>query len=301
MGATSVLCVPVEDGERCHGVITLAGRGEQGPFDLMDLGVVQRLGRYLALVIRAARLYQRRAEVADTLQASLLPRALPTIAGLEIAARYIGAARGVEVGGDFYDVFPTMTGWGFILGDVCGKGEEAAAVTATARHGLRLLSRWKEHPAEVLTMVNQSLLDEDRFVTAVMADVRLKDGIASVTLGTAGHPPAIVIRQDGPVRTASGGGVPLGLFEDFEPGMESIELHECDTLFLYSDGVIDACDVERERFGHHRLVEILMAHADQPVSELLIAVERALMDFSDGDMRDDVSILALRVLPQELG
>lgn len=301
MGITSMLCVPIEDGERCLGVITLASRGEQGPFDLMDLGVVQRLGRYLALVIRAARLYQRRAEVADTLQASLLPRALPAIPGLDIAARYIGAARGVEVGGDFYDVFPTVTGWGFILGDVCGKGEEAAAVTATARHGVRLLSRWKDQPAEVLTMVNQSLLDEDRFVTAVMADLRLQDGTASVTLGTAGHPPAIVIRQNGPVRTASGGGVPLGLFADFEPGMESIELHERDTLFLYSDGVIDACDVGRERFGHHRLVEILMAHADQPVNELLIAVERALMDFSDGDMRDDVSILALRVLPQELG
>lgn len=300
IAATSVLCVPIEDGERCLGAITLASRGEQGPFDLMDLGVVQRLGRYLALVIRAARLYQRRAEVADTLQASLLPRKLPVIPGLDIAARYIAAARGVEVGGDFYDVFPTVTGWGFILGDVCGKGEEAAAVTATARHGVRLLSRWKEEPAEVLTMVNQALLDEDRFVTAVMAGMRLTDGAVAITLGTAGHPPAIVIRKGGPVRTASGGGVPLGLFDDFVPGVESIDLQEGDTLFLYSDGVLDACDLMRERFGHDRLIEILMAYAERPVNEVLIAVERALMDFCDGDVRDDVSILALRVLPQSL-
>ncbi|OLT38157.1 hypothetical protein BJF79_05315 [Actinomadura sp. CNU-125] len=79
IGATSVLCVPIEDGERCLGTITLAASGDYGPFDLMDLGVVQRLGRYLALVIRASRLYRRRAEVADTLQAGLLPKSLPAI------------------------------------------------------------------------------------------------------------------------------------------------------------------------------------------------------------------------------
>ncbi|MGH3388430.1 MAG: PAS domain-containing protein, partial [Actinomadura sp.] len=123
MGATSVLSVPIEDNEQSLGAITLTCSGENGPFDLLDLGVVQRLGRHLALVIKAARMYRRRAEVADTLQASLLPRELPAIPGLRLAARYVGATRGVEVGGDFYDVFETPSGWGFVLGDVCGKGE----------------------------------------------------------------------------------------------------------------------------------------------------------------------------------
>jgi PAS domain S-box-containing protein len=299
LGATSVLSVPIEDGEHCHGTITLAASGEHGHFDLTDLGVVQRLARHLALVIRAARMYRRSAEVAQTLQAGLLPRKLPEVPGMDIAARYLAATRGVDVGGDFYDVFPAVHGWGFVLGDVCGKGEEAAAVTATARHGVRLLARWKEDPGEVLSMVSQTLLDEERFVTAVLAWIS-DEGKLQATLGTAGHPPAILVRADGTIRTTGGGGVPLGLFEDFEPGVETFDLSEGDTLFLHSDGVLDACDLIRERFGDERLIEVLAAHSAAPVGEMLAAVERTLLDFCGGDLDDDISMLALRVLPQTL-
>jgi len=192
-----------------------------------------------------------------------------------------------------------MNGWGFVLGDVCGKGEEAAAVTATARHGVRLLSRWKSKPAEVLTMVSQSLLEEERFVTAVLASVSAT-GELQATIGTAGHPPAIVIRADGTIRTTGGGGVPLGLFEDFEPAIESFALAEGDTLFLHSDGVLDACDLLRERFGDERLIEVLASHSTKPVAEMLAAVERVLLDFCGGELDDDISMLALRVLPPTL-
>jgi serine phosphatase RsbU (regulator of sigma subunit)/PAS domain-containing protein len=300
MGATTIISVPIDDGEHSFGTITLTGTGEHGPFDLMDLGVVQRLARYLALVIRSSRLYHRRAAVADTLQASLLPRELPAIPGVALGARYLAATRGMEVGGDFYDVFETPSGWGFVLGDVCGKGEEAAAVTATARHGIRLLSRWQSKPGEVLGMVNEALLTEERFVTAVLACVEKRDRGLDVTLGTAGHQPAILIRRDGVIRTMSGGGLPLGLFEDFKPSIETMELDEGDTLILHSDGVLDACDITRQRFGHERLIEVLAQHSTRPLSEILIAVEQALMDFCDGDVGDDISVLALRVLPQTL-
>ncbi|WP_433333208.1 SpoIIE family protein phosphatase [Spirillospora sp. CA-294931] len=300
IGAATVLSVPVEDGERCIGAITLAGSGEHGPFDLMDLAVVQRLGRYLALVIRAARLYRRRAEVADSLQASLLPKSLPAIEGVGLAARYMSATHGAEVGGDFYDVFRTQDGWGLVLGDVCGKGEDAAAVTATARHGVRLASRWKPEPTEVLSMVNDALLDEDRFVTAVMAGLTLKTDRVLVSLAVAGHPPAIVIRADGVIRTASRGGVPLGLFDDFEAGTDAIDLGVGDTILLHSDGLLEACDLARQEFGQERLLEILAGAAAHPVEEMLASVEQALLDFCDGDLRDDVSMLALRVLPPTL-
>ncbi|MFP3969040.1 GAF domain-containing SpoIIE family protein phosphatase, partial [Actinomadura fulvescens] len=301
MGATSVLCVPVEDGDRCIGTITLASSGEHGPLDLLDLGVAQRLGRYLALVIRAARLYQRRDEVAVSLQASLLPQRLPQIAGVEVAGLYRAATHGIEVGGDFYDVFPMAgDGWGMVLGDVCGKGQEAAAVTAAARHGVRTLSRWKPDPAEVLAMVNQGLLDEERFVTAVMAGLAIDEESVTATLASAGHPPAIVIGPDGMVRYASSGGVPLGLFDDFEVSTEVIELAVGDTLFLHSDGVLDACDLARRQFGQERLLEVLAAHASAPLQDMLNAVERRLIDFCDGDLRDDVSMLALRRLPAPL-
>ncbi|MFE9106826.1 SpoIIE family protein phosphatase [Actinomadura geliboluensis] len=295
IGATSVLSVPIEDGDRAIGTITLAASGEYGPFDLMDLGVVQRLGRYLALVIRAARLYRRRAEVADTLQAGLLPKTLPSIPGVRVAAKYLTSTHGSDVGGDFYDVFRTESGWGLVLGDVCGKGEDAAAVTATARHCVRLASRWKSSPGDVLGIVNEALLEEDRFVTAVMAGLTLETERVVVALGTAGHPPAIVVRADGVIRSASRGGVPLGLFEDFEAGLDTIDLTVGDTLILHSDGVLEACDMTRQEFGQERLLEALAGHAGDTPEGMLAGVERALLDFCDGDLRDDVSMLALRV------
>ncbi|MFA1543325.1 SpoIIE family protein phosphatase [Actinomadura monticuli] len=300
IGATSVLSVPIEDGDRAIGTITLAASGEYGPFDLMDLGVVQRLGRYLALVIRAARLYRRRAEVADTLQAGLLPKRLPKIPGVRVAAKYLTSTHGSDVGGDFYDVFRTENGWGLVLGDVCGKGEDAAAVTATARHCVRLASRWKAAPGDVLGVVNEALLDEDRFVTAVMAGLTLETERIIVSLGTAGHPPAIVVRADGVIRSASRGGVPLGLFEDFEAGLDTIDLTVGDTLILHSDGVLEACDMMRKEFGQERLLEALAGHAGDTPEGMLAGVEAALLDYCDGDLRDDVSMLALRVEPPAL-
>ncbi|MEU5882756.1 SpoIIE family protein phosphatase [Spirillospora sp. NPDC047279] len=301
MGATSVLCVPVEDGDRCIGTITLAGSGEHGPFDLLDLGVAQRLGRYLALVIRASRLYQRRDEVAVSLQSSLLPQQLPRIAGVEVAGLYRAATHGVEVGGDFYDVFPAADGgWGMVLGDVCGKGQKAAAVTAAARHGVRALAGWKSDPVEVLSMVNQGLLDEERFVTAVLARLNVDGERVSVTVASAGHPPAIVISADGMIRYASSGGVPLGLFDDFEAVAQTLDLDVGDTLFFHSDGVLDACDLVRRQYGQERLLEVLAGHATAPLQDMLGALERNLLDYCDGDLRDDVSMLALRRLPVPL-
>jgi serine phosphatase RsbU (regulator of sigma subunit) len=99
------------------------------------------------------------------------------------------------------------------------------------------------------------------------------------------------------IRTASGGGVPLGLFDDFEPAVETLELEAGDTLFMYSDGVLDACDLMRKRFGHERLIEVLASFNGRPLHEVLAAVESALVEFCEGDLSDDVSILALRLPP----
>lgn len=294
--ASSLICVPLDDGERCHGTLTLTVSGEQGPFELMDLGLVERVARNLALVIRAGRSYRRRATVADRLRAGLLPRELPAIPGAEVVGRHHPATREASFGGDFYEVFPAGSGWGMVLGDVCGKGEDAAAVTATAKHGIRLLARWNPKPARVLAMMNEALIDDERFVTAVMGYLEPRDGGLSLTLVSAGHPPAVLIRRDGLIRTASGGGIPLGLFEDdFDVGVEHFDLDPGDTLFLYSDGVPEVSDSAQLRFGHERLIEILAANADEPVTDLTVAVEQALLEFCGGDLRDDVSMLALRV------
>lgn len=297
LNATSVLSVPLNHGGETLGVVTLTGSGEHAPFDLVDLGFVERLARLLTLVLRGVRVFRRRAEVTEALQESLLPRELPRIDGVDIAAKYLAVTRGVEVGGDFYDVFATPQGFGLVLGDVCGKGEEAAAVTATARHGVRLLSRWDPGPADVMSKVNEALMnDHDRFVTAIMVNLEWTDHGLRATLASAGHQPAVILRRHGVARTATGGGIPLGLFAEFSAGTETIDLEPGDTLFVHSDGVVDACDPARREFGHERLVETLIGLADRPVAELVAEVERVVMDFCADDLRDDVSMLALRVL-----
>ena len=146
LGATSVLCVPLTDGEHSYGVLTLARSADERHFEIADLGLVEELGEQLALAIRVDRMFRRRTEIADSLQASLLPRELPEIPGVEIAAAYAAATEGLEVGGDFYDVYRTPGGWGMAIGDVCGKGEDAAAVTAAARHAHRVLAHWNADP-----------------------------------------------------------------------------------------------------------------------------------------------------------
>ena len=146
--------------------------------------------------------------------------------GLELSAAYIPAGENLEVSGDFYDVFPVEDGWAVVVGDVCGKGQEAAAMTAAARHAIRAIAHWNPDPADVLAKANEVILDgdyEDRFVTVKLAYLR-RDGDHgqwAVELASSGHPGPAVIRPDGQIDMMGGGGLPLGLFPDTEPERDS--------------------------------------------------------------------------------
>src|SRR5262249_30226685 len=155
LGSTSVLSVPITDRERRYGVLTLARQAGHGHFEIADLGLVEELGEQLALALRADHMFRRRTEIADVLQASLLPRRLPEIGGVELAAEYVAATEVIEIGADFYDAYRTPVGWGLSVGDVCGKGEEAAAVTAAARHAIRVIAHGTADPAAVLSAANE--------------------------------------------------------------------------------------------------------------------------------------------------
>ena len=222
LDATSLLSVPLTDGEVKYGVLTLARRARDGHFKVADLALVQELGEQMGLAIRVDRMFRRRADTADALHASLQPRKRPEIPGVQIAVTYLAATEDAEVGGDFYDVYRTPDGWGLAVGDVSGKGEEAAAVTAAARHAIRVLARRCADPGEVLAGANEIVLAEELaldggFVTANIAHLTWQDDRLRVLLGSAGHPAAAVLRSDGGVLMASGGGLPLGLFPDAEP------------------------------------------------------------------------------------
>ena len=305
LDATSLLSVPLADGETRYGVLTLVRAARDGHFSVADLALVAELGEQMALAIRVDRMFRRRSDTVDALHASLLPRRWPEIPGVEIAATYIAAAEDQDVGGDFYDVYQTPDGWGLAVGDVSGMGEEAAAVTAAARHAIRVLARRCADPGEVLAGTNEIVLAEELaldggFVTANVAHLTWQDDKLRVIVGSAGHPAAAVLRSDGRVRMMSGGGLPLGLFPDAEPATQELALDVGDVLFLYTDGVAQARGPGNTYF-QDRLADELADLAGLPPDQLVASMRRAMDAFVEGDLVDDVTMLVIRASPQENG
>ena len=296
LGATSVLAVPLSDGERSYGALTLARRTGAGYFSTADVGLVEEIGEHLALAIRVDRMLRQRADVADALQAGLRPPELPAIPGVEIAAAHQDATGLPGPGGDFYNVYRTPGGWGVAIGDVCGKGDGAVAVTAAARHAIRVAGHWCADPAEVLRMVNEIMLAEEfggRFVTADAAHLQWRDGVLRVTVGSAGHPLPVLVRPDGRVQTMNGGGLPLGIFPDPGPQAQELELSTGDMLFFYTDGLTDARGPGLTSF-EDRLTEELAVLAGKPPAEVAARMQKAALEFCGGQLRDDMTMLVLR-------
>jgi serine phosphatase RsbU (regulator of sigma subunit) len=195
-------------------------------------------------------------------------------------------------------VYQTPDGWGLAIGDVCGKGEEAAAVTAAARHAIRVLARRNADPAEVLAGTNEIVLADELaleggFVTANIAHLSWQDGKLHVAIGSAGHPPAALLRPDGRVRMMTGGGLPLGLFGDAEPATQELVLDAGDVLFLYTDGVAQSRGPGNTYF-QDRLADELAGLAGQPPGQLVASMRQALLDFTGGNLNDDVTMLVIR-------
>ena len=299
LGSTSLICVPLSDGERSYGVLTLAAQRGQGHFDMADVGLVEELGEHLALAIRIDRLYRQRTEVADALQASLLPRRVRQMPGTEVAAAHVPASTDAEVGADFYDVYPARDGWGIAIGDVCGRGEDAAAVSAAARHALRALAHLDADPAAVLRNTNEIMLAEEfdgRFVTAVVAHLHWRDNALNVELGSAGHPAALLVRPDGRIRALDGGGLPLGIFADAEPAIQRFALEPGEVLFLFTDGLTSACGPDLVHF-EDRLRDELAVLAGQPPAAIVSGVRELVMEFCQNSFRDDLTMVALQAGP----
>ena len=296
LGATSVLCVPLPDGERSYGALTLARPAERGHFGMGDLGLVEELGEQLALALRADRMFRRSAELANALEASVLPRQLRQIPGVEIAASHLPATMPQDAGSDFYDVYPAHDGWGISIGDVCGKGRDAAAVTAAARHAIRVVAHWEHDPAGILRSANEIMLEEEfggRFVTASVGHLRWRDGALRVLLASAGHPWPVLIKPDGRTEVLPGGGLPLGIFPDAEPSVQEIELVPGDLLFFFSDGLTSACGPDMVYFDA-RLTDELAALRGQSADRVVGRVREVVLEFCRGQLRDDVTMLALR-------
>jgi serine phosphatase RsbU (regulator of sigma subunit)/PAS domain-containing protein len=297
LGATSVLSVPLSDGEHAYGVLTLARRAGHPHFEIADVGLVEELGEQLALAIRVDRMFRHRVDIADALQTSLLPRQVRQIPGTEIAGAYVAATTAAETGGDFYDVYPSRDGWGVAIGDVCGEGPDTAAVTAAARHAIRALAHLDADPTVVLRSINDIMLTEDfggRFVTADAGHLSWREGRLHLSLSSAGHPGPVLLRPDGRTQVLNGGGLPLGIFPDAEPASQEVDLETGDLVFFYTDGLTSACGPDLVQF-EERLTDELAALAGEPPAVLVSRVRDVVLELCRGELRDDVTMLALRV------
>ncbi|MBA2515920.1 MAG: SpoIIE family protein phosphatase [Solirubrobacterales bacterium] len=292
LGMRSAMIVPLTARGETFGAITFVAAESGRRFDADDFGLAQDLGLRAAMALDNARLYRERSHVARTLQASLLPEVLPEIPGVRIAARYEPLGAGTEVGGDFYDVFPIGDRrWAVVIGDVCGKGAEAAALTALARYTLRAVA--PVAPAEALLRLNAAILrqrNDMRFITIIYAELDLGGARPCITLACGGHPPPLLVHASGESEVVACQGTLIGVTPDPELSQVSVELAPGDTLAFYTDGVSEASHAE-PLDGHALLARLNGARSADAVADELQRLARS----TEAPARDDVAILALQV------
>lgn len=291
----SLIMVPLAAaGQPPIGLLALAVGDSLRRFDVADLVLARELGHRAAIAIENARLYSERSEIATTLQRSLLPPELPVIPGFRLAGSYQAAGEHNDVGGDFYDAFEVPGGWLVVVGDVAGRGAEAAALTSLSRYTLRTAGKLLGDPIAALEQLNVALREGPglSLVSVCCVLLRLTADRASAAVVLAGHPPALHVR--------SGAARPVGVFAPFLGAYDrgewqaiATELAPGDQLVLYTDGVIDTVG-ERERFGEERLAATLSG--GESAADTVGRIERAVSDFAYGPQVDDTAMIVVERL-----
>ena len=270
-------------------------------FSTRDDTVLRQLAALASVAISNAQLYERERTIAQTLQRSLRPGGLPDVPGLSAAVRFRPTGESVELGGDFYDLFEAGGGaWAALIGDVQGKGPDAAAVTALARHTLRAGAVYEQHPSGVLALLHRALREQrsdGRFCTVAHAHLRIGRERLQVELACGGHPLPLVVHPDGRVEPVGRLGTLLGT--DIEPQLHdvSLEIEAGEVLLLYTDGVTEVRRRRREVFGLPQLTELLSDCGGLSPAAVADRVEAAVLTASEGRLRDDMAILALGAAP----
>jgi serine phosphatase RsbU (regulator of sigma subunit)/anti-sigma regulatory factor (Ser/Thr protein kinase) len=262
-----------------------------------EVAVVEDVARRAALAIDNARIHAERRTIARTLQRSLLPPRLPKVEGIEFGAEYVPAGEAVDVGGDFYDVVPlSERRWLVVVGDVSGKGVQAATVTGLVRDVTRVLVRDGRPLSEVLTRLNETLVERGsgRFCTLCLAAVtRRSDNLLDVTLHLAGHDQPVLVHADGTTSVVGINGTALGLLDTVKSPATRVPLAPGDTLIFYTDGV-----TERRRgpdlFGVDRLRREAAVLAGFPAEVVAARLRAATLNYSPEPPRDDIAIFAVR-------
>jgi serine phosphatase RsbU (regulator of sigma subunit) len=294
VGLRSGMAVPMRIGAQTLGAITFVSSESGRVFDEDDLRFAEDLALRAATAVQNARLYAAQERVAHTLQASLLPDRLPALPGWDVHAAYQAGERGADVGGDFYDIVPVEGGHLVVLGDVTGKGVEAAALTSLVRHSARMASRFDASPARVLAHVNTILREQSRLslVTVVCAFMETHGSRARLTVASAGHPLPLMRRDGGAPDAVGDHGVLLGVGGEEDWTETTLDVMPGDIVLFYTDGVTETPG-DGTRFGEPRLYEAMARAGDEPAA-VIAEIERSLRDFQSGETLDDRAMLVLR-------
>ncbi|MFI9353925.1 SpoIIE family protein phosphatase [Streptomyces lydicus] len=294
---TGYACVPLHVRGRTFGVLTLLATDR--PLDGHVVALAEELARRAASSADNAHQFTDRVRLARDLQAGLLPPELPSIPGAQLAASYHPAGEGLDVGGDFYDVFPLPDNrWALMVGDVCGRGAAAATTTGMVRHTARAAARLLNDPADVVTAINEALTEgttEDTFVSLVYGELRHADSRLSLDLMRAGHVPPLVRRADGTVEELAHPGLLLGIDRDVAGTPCHLELSPGDSLVLVTDGITEARSAEGTFFDEHRLADALasLPGAAPTAASVVAAVTAAVTAFAGDSTPDDQAALVL--------
>jgi serine phosphatase RsbU (regulator of sigma subunit) len=297
LGVRSGVTVELRARGRPTGMLTISVGPSGRNFDDSDVHFVTVLAGRVALALDNAGLFSElerteheRAEIAETLQRGLLPPPLPHIPGWSVAATYRPAGAENELGGDFYDAFRIADGWMVVIGDVTGRGAQAAAVTAHARYTLRTAAALTGDPVIALRTLNRQLhTRRGAALCSVAAMAISEDPSHPVRIAVAGHPPPLLVDGDS-VTEATGPGAVLGAFTEEAWALEMTTVGPGQQLIMVTDGVTEAVGGS-ERFGEERLHSQL-----QGVSSPALAaqqIEVALNEFVGGSLDDDAAIVAI--------
>ena len=293
IGMRSAISVPMTAASGTPiGVISFVNAESGRVFTEGDLELCEELGRRAGIAIENARLYTERSLIAHTLQRALLPPALPEIPGFSLSALYRPAGEENWVGGDFYDAFAVRDGWVAVVGDVAGRGAQAAALTAFARHVFRTAAQLHDDPLDAVAYLNRQLYDRPgtALCTVCCVHLRVRGADAEATVVCGGHPLPYAVRQAGAAEPVGRWGQMLGAWPHGEWARTTAALAAGDVLVLYTDGVTDASGAE-DRFGDERLQAALCESSDP--EDALRRLADGLADFETGEQADDTAALAI--------
>jgi serine phosphatase RsbU (regulator of sigma subunit)/PAS domain-containing protein len=293
VGFASIAIVPLVAGGEPLGAITLVRSDPLRRFSAADLALAEEIGQRAGIALLNARLFSERSRIARELQAGIKPAELPAVPGVEVAALYRPAGELNEVGGDFYDVFPTPAGWMLVIGDVEGQGARAAALTSLARYTLRSVAQLTGDPVRAAAQLNRTLRDQPQMSLCTVAAVLLRaaaDGAVELAALACGHPVPVLVRDGAPVELGTPSAL-LGAFDDADPRLTVSALRDGDGLVLYTDGVLDTAGAGG-RFEKQRLLALLEGGEADP-GRVIERVDAALGAFQVGAQRDDTAVLAL--------